>query len=51
MTALIITLIVVGLVLLIVELILVPGFGVVGILGVASMVASCWLGFCSARMS
>lgn len=45
MTALIITLIVVGLVLLIVELILVPGFGVAGILGVASLVASCWLGF------
>ena len=45
MVALIITLTVVGLILLIVELILIPGFGVAGILGGGSLVVSCYLGF------
>lgn len=45
MVALIITLIVVGLVLLIAELLVIPGFGIAGILGIASLVASCWIAF------
>ena len=45
MTALVITLIIAGLLLLGAELIIIPGFGVAGILGVASIVASCWLAF------
>lgn len=45
MTALIITLIIVGLILLIAELLIIPGFGIAGILGVVSMVASCWFAF------
>lgn len=45
MWALIITLIVVGLILLGVELLVIPGFGVVGILGIASFVAACYLAF------
>ena len=45
MTALVITLIVAGLLLLGAELIIIPGFGIAGILGIASLVASCWVAF------
>lgn len=45
MTALVITLIIAGLLLLGAELILIPGFGVAGVLGIASIVASCWIAF------
>jgi Membrane-bound serine protease (ClpP class) len=45
MIALVITLIVVGLLLLAAELIILPGFGVAGILGIVSLVASCWISF------
>lgn len=45
MIALVITLIIAGLLLLAAELVLIPGFGVAGILGVGSIVASCWLAF------
>lgn len=45
MTALVITLIIAGLLLLGAELIIIPGFGIAGILGIASIVASCWLAF------
>lgn len=45
MTALVITLIIVGLLLLGAELIIIPGFGVAGILGILSIVASCWVAF------
>lgn len=47
MTALVITLIIAGLLLLGAELIIIPGFGIAGILGVASIVASCWIAFTS----
>jgi len=42
---LIATLILAGLVLLLVELLLIPGVGVSGILGLCSMCASCWYAF------
>lgn len=45
MTALVITLIIAGLLLLGAELIIIPGFGIAGILGIASIAASCWLAF------
>ncbi len=45
MTALVITLIIAALLLLGAELIIIPGFGIAGILGVASAVASCWIAF------
>ena len=45
MTLLIITLRIAGLLLLAAELVLIPGFGVAGILGVASLVGSCWIAF------
>lgn len=45
MAALVITLIVAGILLLGAELIIIPGFGIAGILGIASMVASCWIAF------
>lgn len=45
MTALIITLILVGIFLIIAEFLVIPGFGVAGILGFASMVGSCWITF------
>ena len=45
MTLLIITLIIAGLLLLAAELVLIPGFGLAGILGVSSLVASCWVAF------
>ena len=45
MTLLIITLIIAGLLLLAAELILIPGFGVAGILGIAALTASCWVAF------
>ena len=45
MTALVITLILAGLLLLGAELIIIPGFGVAGILGIGSIAASCWLAF------
>ena len=41
MTALVITLIIAGLLLLGAELIIIPGFGIAGILGIGSIVASC----------
>lgn len=47
MWALIITLIVVGLLLLGAELLIIPGFGIAGILGVVTMVVSCYLAFSS----
>lgn len=45
MTLLIITLIIAGLLLLVAELVLIPGFGVAGILGIASLAGSCWVAF------
>lgn len=42
---LVITLILVGLVLIIAEILLVPGIGVAGILGLLSMGGSCWYAF------
>lgn len=45
MIALIVTLIIAGLLLLAAELVLIPGFGVAGILGIGSLVASCWIAF------
>ncbi len=45
MTALIITLILVGIILIITEFLIIPGFGVAGVLGIASIVASCWIAF------
>lgn len=45
MTALVVTLIIIGLLLLGAELIIIPGFGIAGILGIASVVASCWIAF------
>lgn len=45
MTLLIITLIIAGLLLLAAELVLIPGFGVAGILGIASLAGSCWVAF------
>ena len=45
MCALIITLVLVGLILLGIELLVIPGFGVVGVLGLLSFVASCYLAF------
>lgn len=45
MTALIITLILVGIFLIIAEFLVIPGFGVAGILGFASMIGSCWITF------
>lgn len=36
---------IVGLLLLGAELIIIPGFGVAGILGIAALVASCWVSF------
>lgn len=47
MTLLVITLIIAGLLLLGAELIIIPGFGIAGILGIASIVASCWVAFSS----
>ena len=41
----VIILLIVGLVLLLVELLLIPGFAITGILGVGSMAAGCWLCF------
>ena len=45
MPGLIITLVIVGLLLLMVELLVIPGFGVAGVLGIASFVGSCYLAF------
>ena len=45
MPGLIITLVIVGLLLLMVELLVIPGFGVTGVLGIASFVGSCYLAF------
>lgn len=45
MTALVITLMIVGLLLLGAELIIIPGFGIAGILGIAALVTSCWVSF------
>ena len=45
MTALVITLMIVGLLLLGAELIIIPGFGIAGILGIAAVAASCWVAF------
>jgi len=45
MTALVVTLIIAVLLLLGAELIIIPGFGIAGILGIASIVASCWIAF------
>ncbi len=45
MTLLVITLIVAGILLLGAELIIIPGFGMAGILGIAALVASCWVAF------
>ncbi len=41
----VIILIIVGLILLLVETLLIPGFAVTGILGLASLAAACWLAF------
>ena len=45
MTLLVITLIIAGLLLLGAELIIIPGFGIAGILGIASLDGSCWVAF------
>ena len=45
MTALIITLIIVGIILMVAEFLIIPGFGIAGILGFAAIVSSCVLGF------
>lgn len=45
MWALIATLVIVGLLLLGIELLVIPGFGVVGILGIVSFVCSCYFSF------
>ena len=45
MWALVITLVFTGLLLLGLELLVIPGFGVAGILGLGSFAASCWLAF------
>ena len=42
---LIITLILVGIVLMIAEILLIPGVGVAGILGLLSLGGSCWYAF------
>ncbi len=47
----IITLILVGLLLMFVEVVLVPGVGISGILGVAAMIASVWLAWVDYGMS
>ncbi len=43
MTALIISLIIVGIFLILAEFLVIPGFGIAGVLGLASMVGSCWI--------
>lgn len=43
--ALIITLIILGIILLLVEILLIPGFAVTGILGLASLAGSCYFAF------
>ena len=45
MTPLVITLMIAGILLLGAELIILPGFGIAGILGIASAIASCWVAF------
>ena len=45
MTALIITLIIVGIILMVAEFLIIPGFGIAGIMGFISIAASCVLGF------
>ena len=45
MTTLVITLMIAGILLLGAELIIIPGFGIAGILGIASVIASCWVAF------
>ncbi len=45
MTLLVITLIISGILLLGAELIIIPGFGVAGILGIGALAASCWISF------
>ena len=45
MTLLVITLIIAGILLLGAELIIIPGFGIAGILGIAAMAGSCWVAF------
>lgn len=45
--ALIISLSVIGLILIIVEIILIPGIFITGLLGLAAMIASCYLSFAS----
>ena len=45
MAALIITLIIVGIILMVAEFLIIPGFGIAGILGFISIAASCVLGF------
>ena len=47
MLALVISLIIIGLVLLAIELLIIPGFGVTGILGIASLVGACFFAFYS----
>ncbi|MFA5324570.1 MAG: serine protease [Bacteroidales bacterium] len=43
--ALIITLIILGIILIIAEILIIPGFAITGILGVISLVFSCYFGF------
>lgn len=43
--ALIITLILVGIILLLVEMLVIPGIGVAGFLGLASLAGACWMAF------
>lgn len=45
MTALIITLIIIGIILIVAEFLIIPGFGFAGIAGFIAMVSSCFLAF------
>ena len=45
MTALIISLIIIGIILIVAEFLIIPGFGIAGILGFIAMISSCYLGF------
>src|SRR5574344_1867930 len=47
MLALVISLIIIGLILLAIELLVIPGFGVTGILGIVSLVGACFFAFYS----
>ena len=43
--ALIISLIIIGILLLLVEMLIIPGIGVAGFIGLGSLVGACWMAF------